>query len=179
MSNLATRQVPEGTSSGTSRGKVLVVDDNPVTVAMLEKFLKNKGYQVVSATDAVQALNADLPFVPDVVLMDVIMPHLSGIELTRMLKTGMSEHDIRVIILTSLQGDEHRQKALAAGADAFLTKPVQPSKLLEAVREQVAGTRAGKAIRELGEIIGNESLPAGERVRALIATLHAHGLLDE
>lgn len=103
---------------------ILVVDDNVSNTKLLAFILSSRGYTVRTAADAEQALATLREFQPRLVLMDIQMPGMDGLELTRRLKADPATRDIIVIAATAyaMKGDEER--ALAAGCDGYLTKPI-------------------------------------------------------
>ncbi len=116
--------------------KVLIADDQALVRAGFRLILKTAGIDVVAeAADGEQAVAAVLEHQPDVVLMDIRMPHLDGIEATeRILAAGEAAAGIRIIILTTFDLDQYVYAALAAGASGFLLKDVTPEHLIAAVQ---------------------------------------------
>lgn len=116
---------------------VLVVDDNDDTRAMYAHLLKSAGFEVKLAADGDEALAA-ADDRPAVIIMDLAMPGLNGWEATRRLKTAERTKDIPIIILTAHSLDHYRDVAVAAGCDAFLSKPCAIEDLVAAVRRLLA-----------------------------------------
>jgi CheY-like chemotaxis protein len=104
--------------------KILMVDDNPGNMKLLSFILTKQGYDVRIAGDAEQALSVLKEFRPRLILMDVQLPGMDGLELTRRLKADPAYADIVIIAVTAsaMKGDE--QEALAAGCDGYITKPI-------------------------------------------------------
>jgi DNA-binding NarL/FixJ family response regulator len=118
--------------------RVVVADDQPVVRAGFGTILEASGIEVVGeAGDGVEAVAAARRFRPDVVLMDIRMPQLNGLEATRRLHADPDPP--RVIVLTTFDADEHVVGALAAGADGFLLKDTPPPLILDAIRKVAAG----------------------------------------
>ena len=111
--------------------KVLVVDDDPTIRDVLRIMLGFEGCQVVDAPDGESALVMFTAIRPDVVILDVSMPGVDGVEVCRQLKS--SPHPPRVVMLTARAQPEDEQGALDAGADAYLRKPFSPLEVLEYV----------------------------------------------
>lgn len=115
--------------------KILIVEDNPTNLKLLSEVLDFEGYCILQAKDAkgAQAVIARTP--PDLIFMDLALPDMDGLALTRTLKSQTGTKGIRIIAVTAfaMKGDE--EKALAAGCDAYITKPIDTRKLLG----QVAG----------------------------------------
>ncbi len=114
--------------------RVLVVDDTPLNVKLLEARLSREYYTVDVAVDGVDALEKAAAHPPDIVLLDVMMPRLDGFETCKRLKAEPKLKHIPVIIITALSDVVDRVKGLSAGADDFLTKPVNEVALLSRVR---------------------------------------------
>ena len=165
---------PEGAEP--SRGRLFLVDDNPLTVNMLDQFLTRQGFEVATSTDPTEALHADLPFVPEVVVLDAMMPGMSGFEFAGVLKEALVA-GILIVMLTALRRDVDREHALKAGVDVYLTKPIKPGELLEAVEEQLRIARegrAGRVLEELARILAGQGTP-GEKVQAAAGLLTREG----
>src|SRR5262245_9663785 len=107
-----------------SGGKILVVDDVPANVELLGTLLRREGYTVVSASDGEQALEIVAREHPDLVLMDVLMPKLSGYDVCERIKRDKTTRLTPVVLITALYESEDRIRGINVGADAFLTKPV-------------------------------------------------------
>ncbi len=118
----------------TVKNKILVVDDEPRNVKLLNTYLKAEGYHPLSAYDGLSAIKMVLEEQPDVILLDIMMPDMNGFEVTHLLKQNRNTKHIPIILVTSLDGSENRTKGLNVGADEFLTKPVNRSELLARVR---------------------------------------------
>jgi two-component system sensor histidine kinase and response regulator WspE len=104
------------------RRRILVVDDSPLTRELIGSLLEAVGYDVVMATDGMEALDMLNGTKVDLVCTDLEMPRVDGLELTRRLKAHMTHKVLPVIILTTRGGEEDRQRGLAAGADGYITK---------------------------------------------------------
>jgi CheY-like chemotaxis protein len=103
---------------------ILIVDDNPLNVKLVRVVLLTSGYDVRTCADAESALEALQSYRPEAILMDIQLPGMDGLELTRRLKADPNTRDITIIALTAyaMKGDE--EKARAAGCDGYLTKPI-------------------------------------------------------
>lgn len=106
------------------KGAILVVDDSIDNLLLTEVLLSSEGYQVRTAQDAGQALEAVRDGRPDLILMDVQLPGMDGLELTRRLRQEPATRDIPIVALTAyaMKGDE--EKARAAGCSGYITKPI-------------------------------------------------------
>jgi adenylate cyclase len=113
--------------------RILVVDDVPENVRLLEAVLAAHGYEVVSATDGQTALDLALSAKPDLVLLDVMMPQPDGLAVCRRLRQQEETAVLPVIMLTASEGSE-KTTAIEAGADDFLPKPFNREELLTRIR---------------------------------------------
>ena len=113
---------------------ILVVDDTPHNVKLLADLLSVQGYAVVTAANGPEALAQVRSVKPDLVLLDVVMPGMSGYEACRHIRADPSTGVLPVVMVTALDPTEERIKGLEAGADEFLTKPIHPPELLARVR---------------------------------------------
>ena len=113
--------------------KVLVVDDDPDIVEILKYNLKNSGYSVKSAGNGVEAIKKAKKFIPDIILMDVMMPEMSGIEACEEIK-NIDELSQAIIIFLSARSEDYTQiSAYDAGADDYISKPVKPKILIKKI----------------------------------------------
>ena len=113
---------------------VLIVEDNPDNRDIYSTFLRHHGYSVLEAEDGAEGVRLATDHLPGVVLMDVRMPVLDGLEATRRLKSDPATASIPVLALTAHAMESDRRAAADAGCDAFLAKPAEPSRVLEMVR---------------------------------------------
>ena len=114
--------------------KVLVADDEPNIVVSLEFLMKREGYEVSIARDGQQALEAIRRLRPDLVLLDVMMPLRSGLEVLQAVRADEAVADTRILMLTAKGRETDIAKGLALGADAYMTKPFSTRELAERVR---------------------------------------------
>jgi CheY-like chemotaxis protein len=115
--------------------RILVVDDNPQNLKLAKVLLRSAGFDVHTAIDAEDALRAIDEAPPRLILMDLQLPGMDGLELTRRLKSDPRRSDIVIVALTAyaMKGDD--VKALAAGCDGYLAKPFDTEKLVAMVSE--------------------------------------------
>jgi len=116
------------------RSKILIVDDEPFNVDYLEQELEDLGYQTVSATNGQEALKKVTTEAPDLILLDVMMPVMDGFTVCRILKGSEETRLIPIVIMTALGSIEDRIKGIEAGADDFLTKPVDHRELVARIQ---------------------------------------------
>jgi class 3 adenylate cyclase/CheY-like chemotaxis protein len=117
-----------------SPARVLVVDDTPANVKLLEDLLSFHGYEVEAAADGPEALALVRDHMPDLVLLDVLMPGMSGYDVCRAIRSDPALAMLPVVMITALEDREERVKGIEAGADDFLSKPINPPELLARVR---------------------------------------------
>ena len=122
---------------GNGAGKILVVDDTPANVDLLQGLLTRDGYVVQTAVNGEDALAAVARDAPDLILLDVMMPKIDGFEVCRRLKQDPGTRLTPIVLLTSLQEREDKIQGINAGADDFLTKPVNAQELRARVRSLV------------------------------------------
>ena len=115
--------------------RVLICDDEPYIVESVSYVVRKAGFDVVTAEDGEQALEAALREKPDLVFLDIMMPGISGDEVCRRLKADPSTRATHVVILTARGQEEDERRAMEMGADEFMTKPFSPRKLRARVLE--------------------------------------------
>jgi len=124
---------------------VLIVDDAPVNLKLTDILLRKEGYQVQTASDAEEALKVLGNFRPDLMLVDIQMPGIDGLELTRRVKRDPATKDIVVVALTACAMKEDEQNAMAAGCSGYITKPIDTHTLGKRVRHHLDGRLAVEA----------------------------------
>lgn len=117
--------------------RILIVDDTPQNLKLLESMLSQDGYQVFAMPSGEMALRAVDKQPPDLILLDVMMPGMDGFEVARRLKSQDESRDIPIVMVTALNDVESRVKALEAGADDFLTKPIDQTVLQARVKSSL------------------------------------------
>ncbi len=118
---------------------IYVLEDNQVMCSLICMHLQNAGYQVQGYADAVEGGKALMAAPPDLLVLDIAMPYLDGLELLRAMRTDDKTRAIPTIIVTARTDSDAELAAKAAGALRYLTKPLQRQQLLDAVREVLAG----------------------------------------
>ena len=121
--------------------RVLVVEDEPAQLEILAYNLESDGFLVSRARDGEEALLLIREDVPDVIVMDWMMPHLSGIEVCRRLKSNPETRSIPIIILSARSEDEDKVRGLEIGADDYVVKPYSVVELMARVRSQLRRSR--------------------------------------
>lgn len=120
---------------------VLVVDDTPTNIIILEKILTRQGYSVLKAASGADALKIAAEGIPDLILLDIMMPEINGFEVCRRLASAESTKSIPVIFLTAAQDAALLKEGFEAGGADYLTKPFQVEELLARVRVQIENRR--------------------------------------
>jgi CheY-like chemotaxis protein len=125
---------------------ILVVDDNPTNLKLVSEVLAFEGHEILKAVDAEEAQVVLAGTLPDLILMDIALPGMDGLTLTRLLKADPRTRHIRIVALTAfaMKGDD--RKARDAGCDGYITKPIDTRALPGEVASILA--RGGGAIRE-------------------------------
>jgi DNA-binding response OmpR family regulator len=111
--------------------KILVVDDDPKTVELVKLYLERDGYAVVVAYDGLSALRVFREELPHLVILDLMLPGIDGVEICRLLR---EESDVPIIMLTARTQDRDKMTGLDTGADDYVTKPFSPGELAARVR---------------------------------------------
>lgn len=115
--------------------KILVVDDNPANLKLVSDLLGFEGFEVQRAKDAQSCLDMLQGDLPDVILMDVAMPGMDGLQLTRLLKSSERTRSITIIALTAFAMKTDRDRVMAAGCDGYITKPIETRGFISQVRQ--------------------------------------------
>jgi two-component system alkaline phosphatase synthesis response regulator PhoP len=115
--------------------RVLIADDNPQGVELLEAYLAEYDYDIETADDGEATLQKIHSWKPDLVLLDIMMPRLSGFEVCKRLRANPATRDIAVLMITALDHQSDMARAVDAGTNDFLTKPINKRELQVRVRE--------------------------------------------
>ena len=135
--------------------KILVVDDDPDIVEILRYNLSMAGYDIKSATNGKEAIKKAKIFLPEIILLDVMMPKMDGIETCTIIKEIPSLNNTRIIFLSARNEDYTQLSAFDAGADDYITKPVKPKILLKkiaSILKRINKSKDKKQLIDLGEI---------------------------
>jgi DNA-binding response OmpR family regulator len=133
--------------------KVLVVDDDVKTVELVKLYLNRDGYRVITSGDGNEALKLARENHPDLIVLDLMLPGMNGLEVCRILR---EESDVPIIMLTALTTDEDRLRGLELGADDYVTKPFSPRELaarVRAVLRRLPGERGPERIEHGGLLV--------------------------
>jgi CheY-like chemotaxis protein len=130
--------------------RVLVAEDNPQGAELLEAYFSGLNYEIRAATDGEATLKAVRDWKPDLILLDVMMPKLSGFEVCKRLRSDPATRDIAVIMVTALDQPSDIERAVDVGTNDFLTKPINKAELLLRVQAMLE-SHTGKG--ELAETL--------------------------
>lgn len=131
-----------------NKPRILVVDDEPDVVTMIERALQSEGFEVLCAYDGISALDLAGTEKPDLVLLDIMMPMMSGYEVCEQLKANPQTRHIPVVCVTSAQSEDTRASTQSAGAQALLVKPFMPAELVAQIRRHLPGQETETASNE-------------------------------
>ena len=160
-----------GPRAMSTPAKVLVVDDTPHNVKLLADLLAVKGYAVATAVNGEEALVKVASEQPDLVLLDVMMPGLSGYDVCRQLRADPQTALLPIVLVTSLDPQQERVKGIEAGADDFLPKPINQAELFARVRSLLRIKALQDEVRRQAEALKEWNLKLEERVAEQVAQL--------
>jgi len=138
--------------------KILLVDDEPDILEIVGYNLKNEGYQVYSANNGVEALKTAKKIIPNLILLDIMMPEMDGIETCEKIRTLKSLENTLIAFLTARNEDYSQVAGFDAGADDYITKPIKPKVLISKVKSLLRRLKAESqqdSIVEVGNITIN------------------------
>jgi two-component system cell cycle response regulator DivK len=131
---MSSRSPPEEADSRTiPRRRILIVEDHPLNMKLLRDLLEAHGYETLETGDGLEALNLARQSRPDLILMDLQLPDVSGLEVTRWLRQDSATRNIPIIAVTAFAMREDEKKALDSGCDAYIAKPISIRRVLETV----------------------------------------------
>ncbi len=162
---------------GETRDIVLVVDDSPETLRLMTDVLEEAGMTVLVAREGEHALSIVEKVVPDVILMDALMPGTDGFATCRKLKQNRALAHVPIIFMTGLSDTEHIIKGLEAGGVDYISKPIVPGGLLARIRVHLANARMTHSARTALDTFGRFLLAASHTGRVLWYTPQAAKLL--
>lgn len=125
--------------------RILIVDDSPSQLLGIQRIVEKLGHQILTATDGAAGVETARAELPDLVLMDVVMPNLNGFQATRTLARDEATRHIPVILVTTKDQDTDRMWGMRQGAKAYITKPFSEDELSEVLERVFAGQEIGRA----------------------------------
>lgn len=165
--------------SAKRRDIVLVVDDSPETLSLLTDALEEAGITVLVAVEGANALALVEQITPDIILMDAIMPGMTGFETCRALKTNKALAHVPVIFMTGLSETEHIVQGLEAGGVDYVTKPIVPSEIIARMKVHLANARQTQGAQVALDAAGRFLLAANLDGRVLWSTPQATRLMAQ
>ena len=157
--------------------KVLMVDDNPANLQVLQATLEGRGYRLLAARDGSSALTVTAKAAPDLILLDIMMPDMDGYEVCRRLKSDPATYEIPIIFLSALTQTEDKVKGLELGAVDYITKPFQPEEVIARVNTHLTlrclQQQLSAANAELTELNQNLEKKVEERSKELLLSRDA------
>jgi CheY-like chemotaxis protein len=141
----------------SEKGRILVVDDDPHAVEILTRMLEREGYECVSAASGPAALQRLCERAVDVILLDVMMPEMDGLQVCERLRQDSELRQIPVVLLTAKDDMETRSRGMALGVSEYLTKPVNKRELFSRIAAQL---RSRELNRKLAETAAAVNSPA-------------------
>src|SRR5215471_5980664 len=157
--------------------RILIVDDNPTNVKVLQTRLVADGYEIVTASDGEEALAVAREQVPDLILLDVMMPKLDGFEVCRRLRADAKFPFTPIILVTAMSDPKNVIEGLEAGGDEYLTKPVDHAALAARVRSMLRIKRLHDEVEELADQVQQWNATLERRVADQVAELERVGRL--
>jgi twitching motility two-component system response regulator PilH len=124
---------------GNNMARILIVDDSPSQLLGIQRIVEKLGHQILTATDGAAGVETARAELPDLVLMDVVMPNLNGFQATRTLARDEATRHIPVILVTTKDQDTDRMWGMRQGAKAYITKPFSEDELSEVLERVFAG----------------------------------------
>jgi DNA-binding response OmpR family regulator/DNA-binding CsgD family transcriptional regulator len=145
-------------AAGDGAGLVLIVDDIPDNLAVLHDALDESGYTVLVATDGASAIARAAQSLPDIVLLDALMPGMDGFEVARRLKADQATAPIPIVFMTALTDTEHVLAAFAAGGVDYVSKPVRPREVVARIAAHLQSARQASQARNALDAFGHASI---------------------
>ena len=121
--------------------KILIVEDNPQNMRLIEMVLRTKGYTLLKVTDGEEAMDIATRELPDLIIMDIQLPKLSGLEVTRKLKETPAFSQIPIICLTAYAMTGDKERFINGGCDAYLSKPINTRELPGMIAKMLHNTK--------------------------------------
>lgn len=156
---------------------VLVVDDSPESLGMLNAALNNQGYTALVALNGAQALSIAEKIEPDIVLMDAVMPEMDGFETCRRLK--LQRPNTPIIFMTGLTDVEDVVKGFEAGGIDYVTKPISPDEVIARIKTHIQTAKLALSAQDALDHAGSNVFCVTEQGRLSWATPKAHQLIDD
>ncbi|MCK5706326.1 MAG: response regulator [Candidatus Aureabacteria bacterium] len=115
--------------------KILIVDDSPTIIDLLKTVLASHDHEVMTANDGITGLNLAKEIMPDLIILDIMLPKMNGYEVCNLIKFDEKYKGIKILMLTAKAGAESKNIGFETGADEYMTKDLDPDKILQAVTQ--------------------------------------------
>jgi two-component system alkaline phosphatase synthesis response regulator PhoP len=148
-----------------TKSRILIADDNAANVELLEVFLSDLDCEIAVASDGIETLQKVATFQPDLILLDIMMPKLSGFEVCRRIKENPQTRNIMVLMVTALNELGDIERAVAAGCDDFLSKPINKLELLKRVENMLKLRHITDELERLRRYIDSMEKPDRPQLR--------------
>ena len=139
----------------SGKGRILIVDDDPQAVEILTRMLEREGYDCISAASGAAALQLLRAQAVDVILLDVMMPEMDGLQVCERLRQDSELRQIPVILLTAKDDMETRSRGMALGVSEYLTKPVNKRELFSRIDAQLRSRELNRKLAETAAAVGD------------------------
>ena len=136
-----------------SKSKILIADDNPTNVELLEAYLLELNCEISIAEDGQQTLDKVAEDPPDLILLDIMMPHVNGFEVCKQLKQNPETRSIMILMVTALGEEGDIERAVAAGTNDFLSKPIHKIELVKRVQNMLELRHISDEVERLRQYI--------------------------
>jgi two-component system, cell cycle response regulator len=166
-----------GATAAAATGRILVVDDNRDNIEIISTRLRFRGYEIEEAMDGTEALASVYASPPDLILLDVMLPDIDGYEISRRIKGDTALPFVPIILVTARDTTQDKVAGLDAGADDYLTKPIDFPELEARVRSMLRIKRLQDELEEKNREL--ERLSISDGLTGLFNHRHIHGLLNE
>ena len=173
---------PEIPEAGMEQASILIVDDDPMNCRVLEAVLGQEGYLTLSVNSGKEALDSISAWPPDLILLDAMMPAMSGYEVARILKSNPDTVGIPIIMVTAKSGHASKMSSLEAGVEGHLTKPVHATELRLRVRTMLRLKSTADQLQSQSDLLAEQVLKSNRELRqfsaAMDSTLDIVALVD-
>jgi DNA-binding response OmpR family regulator len=121
----------------TDGKKILIIDDDPEILDLLRLYFKAVNYEVIESQEGLRGLELARTLSPDLIILDILLPEISGLKMCRILKRDKETKNIPIIILTALSDEETKIESLESYANAFISKPIDKKAIIDKVSELI------------------------------------------
>jgi two-component system, OmpR family, alkaline phosphatase synthesis response regulator PhoP len=154
-------QPPKSPGAAAAPARILIADDNHQGVELLEAYLADTGHEIQTAADGEETLRKVKEWRPDLILLDIMMPKISGFEVCKRLRADPATRDIAILMITALDQPSDIDRAVDVGTNDFLTKPINKNELLLRVRSSLLARQYKQELERALRYI--EDVQRGER----------------